>query len=83
MFEAFSEPDLDHRLAGDAEPSGFAVQGSDHPRREIDVDSSLFLAGSLCLPHIQRRGDVLAAIEPLVELLSRHGTDHASVRELS
>jgi hypothetical protein len=36
-FERVGNPDLDDRLAGDPQPSGFGVERLDHPYREINV----------------------------------------------
>ena len=45
---------------GDSEPGGFAVEFSDHPCREVDVYSPVFLAGPPRPCRIQSGGHVLA-----------------------
>ncbi len=42
MFQSFGDPDLYDRLARHPEPLRLEVECVDHPRREIDVDTSLF-----------------------------------------
>ena len=66
LLETIGNPDLDDRLAGDAEASGLAVERFDHPHGEVDVDPPLFAVGATHLGRVELVGDVLACVEALV-----------------
>jgi len=44
--QAFREPHLDDGLPGNTRPASLLIQPLDHPRREIDIDAILCLAGT-------------------------------------
>ena len=45
LVELLGDPDLDERLASDAETGCLTVEFSDHPRREVHVHPPGFLTG--------------------------------------
>src|SRR5215813_5934422 len=71
-LKALGDPHLDDRLAGDAQSLRLAIEGLDHPGREIHVHPSLLIARTAGRSEIERRGDVFAPVEPLLELFSFH-----------
>ena len=49
LLQAIGDPELDDRLARDAEASGFPVEGLNHPDRKVDVDPFLLTLRASCL----------------------------------
>jgi hypothetical protein len=72
MLKAIRDPDLDHRLPGNAETLSLSIKRLDHPDREIYVDSFLLTTGASSLGKFQVLRDVFAGVKLLVELFSLH-----------
>ena len=61
LIEFLGDPYLDERLTSDTESGRLPVEFGDHPCREIDVHTPVFLTGAPCPSRIQSGRDVLAA----------------------
>ena len=72
LIEFLGDPYLDERLTSDTESGRLPVEFGDHPCREIDVHTPVFLTGAPCPSRIQSGRHVLAGVKPLVEFLSLH-----------
>ena len=53
VFESLRNPDLDYGLARHSEAFRYFVKASNHPNREIDIDSLLLLPGPSDLGKVQ------------------------------
>ena len=74
-LQAFRDPHLDQRLAGDAEVGGAGVEAFDHPGGEVDVDAAGGEAGAGGAVEVEMRRDVLAGIEGTVPHVHRPDPD--------
>ena len=72
LFEVTGDQHFDQRLTRDTQPSGFLVEGANHPDGKVYVDSLLLLTGAPGTRQVQVFRDVLACFELLVERLSLH-----------
>lgn len=77
LLESLGDPHFDDGLSRDAETRGFLIDGLNHPDREVHADTALFLRRATRGREIQARGNVVAVVEPLVEILSFHTAPYA------
>jgi len=59
-------------LSGNTQPASLVIQPLDHPRREIDIDALLRLAGTPGFGKVQSRCDALASVKVTIKFLSFH-----------